>query len=424
MTRYRFRTFSANALFAIMVFAVMAFGAVERWALTVVEVAVFLLALTWVLRGLWRPFPLKGSHLAWPLLAILSMAVLQTMTGWSVDLYQTSGEAIKWAAFLLYFLMWTNVFQDETIRGRFSTVFTWFGFFLAILALVQFYSSPDLLYWFRPAPGAQAFGPFVDRNHYAALMELIVPGALLLAMRRDEKQLLHFVLCGLILASAVICASRAGAAVIAVEVILVTGVTLLTGRRFRESAREVAKVLAFLALAVGLTLIAGTDRLLDRFRDLDKDLNRAEVAVATWELAWTRPWTGYGLGTFQLVFPSAAPFDDGHRWNHAHNDPLQFGMELGLLGLLCQAALIGLLISRRHRREVWLANILPLAGIWAHSWVEFPLQIPGLMLVVLAVLAQVPLEQRQSQRGSRNRPRTRPLQEQATKALRAPEVGI
>ena len=93
MTRYDFRIFSANALFTILIFAVVAFGAVERWALTVVEVSIFLLALLWVVRGLWRPFPLKGSLLAWPLLAVFLMAVLQVVAGWSVDLYQTAGRS-------------------------------------------------------------------------------------------------------------------------------------------------------------------------------------------------------------------------------------------------------------------------------------------------------------------------------------------
>ena len=312
--------------------------------------------------------------------------------------------------------------QDETIRARFTDLLTWFGFLLAILALVQFYSSPDMLYWFRPTPGAQAFGPFVDKNHYAALMELILPGALLLAMRRDQKQLLHFVLCGLILASAVVGASRAGAAVIALEVLTVTGVTLTTGRRFRENAKELVKVLALVALAVGLTLIAGMQPLLDRFRDLDKDVNRVKVAVATWEIAQTRLWTGYGLGTFQLVFPSFAPFDDGHRWNHAHNDTLQFGMELGLTGLLCQAAMIGLLLGRKHRREVWLVSVLPLVGIWAHSWVEFPLQIPGLMLAILATLAHVPLGKRRDSAALRPSHRARSRSMKTTDAILAPET--
>jgi O-antigen ligase len=390
MTRYQFRVHSANVLFAILVFAVMAFGAVERWALTVVEVSILLLALVWVLRRAFRPFPLEGNLFAWPVLAVALMAVSQGLAGWSVAVYQTAGEALKWTALLLYFLMWANVFRDQSTRKRFSSLLTWFGFLLAVLALVQFYSSPDLLYWFRPAPTAQPFGPFVDRNHYAVLMELVLPGALLFAFRKSEKQLLYFVLCGLMLASVVVCASRAGAVIVASELIVVAVVTLATGRRFRESGRELAKVAALIILALGLTFAAGTRRLLDRFEPLDKDMNRAEVALATWELARTRPWTGYGLGTFQLVFPSFAPFDDGHRWNHAHNDPLQFGMEMGITGFACQIALIGLLLSRRYSKEVWLGNVLPLVGVWAHSLVEFPLQIPGLLIVALAVLAHIP----------------------------------
>ncbi len=181
MTRYQFRVHSANVLFTILVFAVMAFGAVERWALTFVEVSIMLLALVWVVRRAFRPFPLEGNVFAWPLIGIVLMAVLQSVMGWSAAPYQTSGEALKWTALLAYFLMWAHVFRDESTRSRFSLLLTWFGFLVAVLALVQFYSSPDLLYWFRPAPTAQPFGPFVDRNHYAVLMELVLPGALLFA---------------------------------------------------------------------------------------------------------------------------------------------------------------------------------------------------------------------------------------------------
>ena len=241
-------------------------------------------------------------------------------------------------------------------------------------------------------------------------MELVLPGALLFAFRKSEKQLLYFVLCGLMLASVVVCASRAGAVIVASELIVVAFVTLATGRRFRESGRELAKVAALIILALGLTFAAGTRRLLDRFESLDKDMNRAEVALATWELARTRPWTGYGLGTFQLVFPSFAPFDDGHRWNHAHNDPLQFGMEMGITGFACQIVLIGLLLSRGRRREVWLGNAVPLVAVWVHSLVEFPLQIPGLLVVALAILAHIPKGSRRTRSPSR-RPRGEELQD-------------
>ena len=408
MTRYEFRVRSANVLFAVLVFGVLAFGAVERWALTVVETSIMLLALAWVVRRVFRPFPLVWNVFAWPLLAVALMAVFQSLAGWSVAVYQTDGEALKWTALLLYFLMWANVFRDESARKRFSLLLTWFGFLTAVLALVQFYSSPDLMYWFRPAPTAQPFGPFVDRNHYAVLMELILPGALLLAFKRSEKQLLCFVLCGLILASIAVCASRAGAAIVAGEVIVVALVTLITGRRFRQSGRELAKVVALLILALGLTFAAGTRRLVDRFESLDQDVNRVEVALVTWDLAWKRPWTGYGLGAFQFVFPSFAPFDDGHRWNHAHSDPLQFGMEMGLTGFACQIVLIGLLLGRRRSKEVWLGNVTPLAAVWAHSFVEFPLQIPGLLLVGLAVLAHIPKGSAQQRVSNRHEPKDAP----------------
>lgn len=280
MTRYQFRVRSANVLFAVLVFGVLAFGAVERWALTVVETSIMLLALAWVVRRAFRPFPIEWNVFAWPLLAVALMAVFQSLAGWSVAVYQTGGEALKWTALLFYFLMWANVLRDESTRKRFSLLLTWFGFLTAVLALVQFYSSPDLLYWFRPAPTAQPFGPFVDRNHYAVLMELTLPGALLLAFKKGEKQLLYFVVCGLMLASVTVCASRAGAAIVAGEVIVVALVTLATGRRFRQSGRELAKVAALLILALGLAFATGTRRLVDRFEGLDKDMNRVEVALA------------------------------------------------------------------------------------------------------------------------------------------------
>ena len=278
---------------------------------------------------------------------------------------------------------------------------------MAVLALVQFYTSPDLIYWTRPAPGAQVFGPFVDKSHFAVLMELLLPGALLLALRDSEKQLIYFVLCGLMLASVVVCASRAGAVIVVAEVLTVLLVSTLwsKGRVTRGSrGRLLLKVGALAAIAIGLTLAAGTEKLLQRFAALEKDINRVEVATATWEIFETRPLQGYGLGSFQFVFPAFSPFDDGYRWDHAHNDPLQFAMELGIAGPIAILALIVLLFVGKYPQEIWLGRILPLAGAGMHSLVEFPFQIPGLVMVSLAILAQVQPESRRRRGVSRRTP--------------------
>ena len=122
---------------------------------------------------------------------------------------------------------------------------------------------------------------------------------------------------------------------------------------------------------------------------MEKDINRVEVAAATWDIFETRPLRGYGLGSFQFVFPAFAPFDDGHRWDHAHNDPVQFAMELGIAGPITLAMTLLLLLTGKYPQEIWLGRILPLAGAGAHSLVEFPFQIPGLVIISLALLAQL-----------------------------------
>ena len=390
-----------------MAFSVLAFGAVETWALMVTEVTVFLLAVVWLIRRLVSPFAFIWNPLVVPVLLVGAIGCLQYVLNWTATPYQTAGEALKWISFAFFFFLCANVSWDTEIRRKFSIALVWFGFLLAVLALVQFYTSPDLIYWTRPAPGAQVFGPFVDKNHFAVLMELLLPGALLLALRDSEKQLIYFVLCGLMLASVVVCASRAGAVVVAAEVLTVLLVSALwrKGQGARGSrGRLLLKVGALAAIAVGLTLAAGTEKLLQRFNELDKGINRVEVAMATWEIFETRPLQGYGLGSFQFVFPAFSPFDDGHRWDHAHNDPLQFAMELGIAGPIALAVTLLLLFIGTYPQETWLGRILPLAGAGAHSLVEFPFQIPGLVVISLALLAQV--KPTQHTRSSLSSPRT------------------
>ena len=69
-------------------------------------------------------------------------------------------------------------------------------------------------------------------------------------------------------------------------------------------------------------------------------------------------------------------------------------MELGIAGPIAILALIVLLFRGKYPPEAWLGRILPLAGAGMHSLVEFPFQIPGLVMVSLAILSQVQPESR------------------------------
>ena len=391
LTGYRIRLYTAVCLFLVMAFSVLAFGGVERSARTVIEIAVFAIAAAWTVRRLLAPFPLVWSWFAVPLAAVPLISLAQLLSGQTASSYITSGYFVLWSAFTLFFILCVNVFQDRSISRSFLAGLIWFGFAVALFGLVQFYLSPATLYGVIEAPRSSAFGPFADRNHFAVFMELAIPAALLAALRGEEKRTIYFVVCGLLMAAVVVCASRTGAMIVAAEsaVIFVAAAIELRGS-WRTASRRAMLPLGGLALvAVAFTVAAGPRKLMERFDTVEGDLNRFQVAGATWRKALEHPVSGYGAGTFSIVYPSFAEFDDGHAWNHAHNDTVQMALELGLGGALVPFALAVLVLVRRREKEVWLGAALPLLAGWVHSWTEFPAQMPGLVLVALVLLAQI-----------------------------------
>ncbi|HYM09318.1 MAG TPA: O-antigen ligase family protein [Bryobacterales bacterium] len=392
MTAYRFRTLSAAALFVLLAFLVLAFGGVDLWALTIFEIGVFVLAAVWAVRiargslqPVWNPF-----YLPWGLLA--AWTGVQYAFGLSVHRYRTEAQALKWLALWLLLVMAAHVFTDPSIRRRFNLSLAWFAFALCVFGLVQYFTSRNVVYWAIPIPVGKIFGPFIDANHFVTLMELIIPMTLVLALRRSEQQVIYVVVANLILTAVVVCASRAGTALVALETAIVLGVTTLAPRRPRRSRQGRRLLLPLAGLAAVATFsffVAGSQQLLERFHEEQPYALRWSVARATWHLFLSRPFTGYGAGTFAEVYPSAAPFDEGVFWEDAHNDPVQFAMEWGVIGLAVLVWTLCLLLRRNWPREVWLTLVLPLLIAVVHSWFDFPMQIPAVAAAWLLLLAQV-----------------------------------
>ncbi len=391
MTAYRFRVLSAGALFFLLAFLVLAFGGVELWALTIFEVATFALASVWVLRmAFGRVRPVWNIFLLpWAALALWTWC--QYAFGWSIHRYRTEEEALKWLALWLLMAIACHVFTDDSIRSRFHLALVWFAFGLCVFGLVQYFTSRNTIYFLIPVPAGKIFGPFIDANHFTVLMELITPSALLLALRPSEQRPIYIVAANLILASVVVCASRAGIALVAMETAIVLAASVL-GRRSRRRSRQrrvLLPIAGLAAVAAFFVLVSGSRPLMERFREDQPYSVRWNVARAAWRLFLSRPLTGYGAGTFEEVFPSAAAEDLGVVWQHAHNDPAQFAMEWGLAGAVVLIGSVALLLRRKWPREVWLTLVLPLLTVLIHSWFDFPLQIPALAAAWLMLLAQV-----------------------------------
>lgn len=391
MTAYRFRVLSAGALLFLLAFAVLAFGAVDHWALMVFEIGVFLLAAAWsfrlalgAARPVWNPFLL-------PLGLVTVWTGLQYALGISVYRYRTGAEALKWLALWLFFALATQVSVDAAIRRGLGRALLWFLLAVSVFGLIQNFTSRGMLYWSIGAPGGRLFGPFVNANHFAALLELVIPTAALLAVRNAERRLLYAGALVLLLGAVVVCASRMGIILAAIEAAVVLGVAAgRTRRPGRIRSGRLRMAAAVLAVAVLLGLVITSSSVAGRFQDEQPYQVRWTVVRATWSLFLTRPWTGFGAGTFSQVYPSANPIDTGVFWSHAHNDPVQFAMEWGVMGPAALLWILWLLFRRRWSQVQWLRAVLPVVTVLVHSWVDFPFQIPAVAAAWLLVLAMLP----------------------------------
>jgi len=108
---------------------------------------------------------------------------------------------------------------------------------------------------------------------------------------------------------------------------------------------------------------------------------------------------GTGLGTLQIVYPPYETLYDGKIVNHTHNDYLEALAETGILGGLCCAWFLGVLLSKSLKRlrqlnysfagTLQLAGLVASAGFLMHSFVDFNLHIPAnaLLFFLMAHLA-------------------------------------
>jgi O-antigen ligase len=120
--------------------------------------------------------------------------------------------------------------------------------------------------------------------------------------------------------------------------------------------------------------------------ELSRDI-RVRIDRDTISMFVRRPILGWGLGTFEDVYPQFRSFYTSLLVDKAHNDYLQLAVETGALGL---GAMIWFLWTTLHhawrKTPKWtsdinggvsVAAIIGITGILVHSLVDFNLQIPA-----------------------------------------------
>ena len=178
--------------FGLLMFGPLAFGAVEPWSIFIVETGAVLLTLLWLAHQ-WinQEISIVWNPLFLPMAAFGVLILVQITLGITPYRHDTIAEAMLYCAYgLLCFLATQTLLRSSQAR-KVGAILAVYGAAIAAFALLQGVAPNGKLYWLRqPRLGGWIYGPYVNHNHYAGLMELLIPIPLVLSLTRmaGEKE--------------------------------------------------------------------------------------------------------------------------------------------------------------------------------------------------------------------------------------------
>ena len=445
-----------NGILGILIFSPLPAASVEEWAILVIQLAVIVMMIAYFLMKEKLQNNILLSHsLKWPrylfiglfILIIVQLIpipkyvikILSSNAYFFQDLYQTDFSKMNFLSLslipshsiqaglelLTYFFLGFLIVKTVTRRHQVMRIFTVLivlGVLEAFYGLFELYNkNPRILFYEKTYYLDSVTGTFVNRNHLSGYLEMVIPlcmGLIIARMdlgsfaglrwrekllRLSEKGLGTNILLSLsviIMSVAVIFSkSRSGVSILIFIFILFFGLSVLfiRGTILQKSWIKRFLIIVFLFILF-IALYVGIDANLERFA-LDEILQeqRPVVWANTVTIFSDYPLFGTGLGTFDFIYPVYEDSDAYARYSHAHNDYLEYLVELGVFGfILLVGGILILLINSflvwKERKYPWVKG-LALGGIIAvicmliHSVTDFNLQIPANMVLFSAVLS-------------------------------------
>lgn len=329
----------------------------------------------------------------------------------TIDPHATSMELLRLAAILATLITAALLIRNHARRRMLATVLCLTAVFEAMYgireAALQRY---EIWGWVNKLIFHRVTGTFVNPNHFAHYIAIVLPMALFLGASLWRKAGTHDVPVGRRLATLVerhallagisvlavlaclagILLAQSRGALLALAAAIVGVAALLPGRR---AARATFAFAAGVVLIIALALFLGPERTVGRFAPSEVGANavsRRLVAGTAVDL-WQRfPILGSGLGTFDRVVWMDQR-GDTHFYHHAHNDYLEIAATGGTLGIVIAVvtlfggyvALIRMTFGPGSRELTWsrrafqAAALTSLGVAMVHALFDFNLFIPS-----------------------------------------------
>jgi len=371
-----------------LIFTPLAFGTVEQWSITIMEVSLFIALAVLFFRNVRENetsmYEVPGIL---PLSLFLAYMFLQLVplhhqiirfispetyslykesiwidhpAGWvslSINKKATLSEALRILSYASCYIVTVQLLVGKEYLKKTVLVIIVFASLLSFLSILQNFLSNHKIFWIRElTQGGTPFGPYVNRNHFAGLMGMIFPLSLSLFLYYKPK--MHYasfrermselfnqrltnvsILLGLsvllIALSIFLTYSRGGIISLSLSMIFF-GIMIL--RKEKKAQRGMVIILIFVVILYSVGWF-GWDPIFERFENIRNE--RGDIVESRLDL-WKagvriiRDFfvTGTGFGSFINIYPKYRPLFVNAVVDHAHNDYLEFFAEGGIISFL------------------------------------------------------------------------------------------
>ena len=458
---------------ALLIFTPLAFGTVQKWSVSLLEIGALLLLMLFLCKltitGLsgnsisqngysqnaegsgFEPLkhgPLKAATILFTLyigiillqllplpdsiLGLVSPAALQLYNKFggtahalhtiSTNRYATRQELLLLLAYISVFVVIIGHYRTkDQLRSLVMALF-YTGFFLVVFALLQKATWNGRIYWFYPIDDyllksklTYIWGPYINRNHFAGYLEMIIPLGLGLLIyvspSRKSSAFMHtnrfarllanpnfatftsYFIAVLIMTAALFATlSRGGIAACVISFIFFVWIT-----RKRNALRNGSLLILLLALVISAVVVfAAWDRIENRFEG-GGYVDRVTIWKDSRGIVRDYPLFGSGLGAFESTFLRYQSRYNKALFDHAHNDYIEVVSDTGVIGAALVGGVIILLFSALYRqwrvKRSTYAQCIGAGGLSAsvalavHSLTDFNLHIPANALLFTVIVA-------------------------------------
>ena len=422
-----FRRIILCLFIVLVVFTPIAFGSTQPWAIFVFETAVWLMAVSWLLKlGVERSFSVRAVIFYIPVLLFILLILFELIPfpaglvknispaaceiktfaynffggtanslSLSIDNYSSFTGLVRYSCYFIVFFIGINELKTFKQINLVLAVILVTGFVISVFAIIQKFTWSGKIFWVHEISGRYGvFGPFVNYDHYGGYINMVIMvgfGFILSGIDASKKALIGFMV--IVMGASLLLSQSRGAVISFLAGLGYAASMLLFLRKSYDKKTFISMIVSIIAVVAFILLLIYwidwgviTGRL-STVLYLEKNyMNpRLDIWRDSFELVRQFPVFGVGFNAYSAAFPMVQSSHTELFWRYAHNDYLQLLIESGPFALLLVLSFFTAFFvnvirkikmsSNEHLVSMLVGASAAVVTMLVHSFVDFNLHI-------------------------------------------------